>query len=153
MQQHSHHENQERLTLFYSGCTFGLNKEKCKIYSKMFLEQKERDTYRMQNVTTYMKYELFRVFQQSIYNPKNGVFWDVTPCGSCKKDGSEELSASFIRGTRIGERGPTLAGTSNLRTLRRNTLMTEALCSSKTSALTRATRRNIPEHGILYGIP
>jgi hypothetical protein len=36
---------------------------------------------------------------------KNGVFWDVTPCGSC---GSEEPSASFIRVTRIGELGTAL---------------------------------------------
>jgi hypothetical protein len=34
---------------------------------------------------------------------KNGVFWDVTPCGSCKNNVSEETSASFIRVTRIGE--------------------------------------------------
>jgi hypothetical protein len=36
-------------------------------------------------------------------------------------DVSEELSASFIRVTRIGELGTTLAVTSNRRTLRRNT--------------------------------
>jgi hypothetical protein len=35
---------------------------------------------------------------------KNGVFWTVTPCSSCKNV-SEELSASFIRLTRIGELG------------------------------------------------
>jgi hypothetical protein len=35
---------------------------------------------------------------------------------------SEELSASFIRVTRIGELGTTLAVTSNRRTLRRNTI-------------------------------
>jgi hypothetical protein len=34
---------------------------------------------------------------------------------------SKELSASFIRVTRIGELGKTLAVTSNRRTLRRNT--------------------------------
>jgi hypothetical protein len=34
---------------------------------------------------------------------------------------SEELRASFIRMTRIGELGTTLVVTSNLRTLRRNT--------------------------------
>jgi hypothetical protein len=34
---------------------------------------------------------------------------------------SEELNASFIRVTRIGELGITLAVTSNRRTLRRNT--------------------------------
>jgi hypothetical protein len=71
---------------------------------------------------------------------KSGVFWDVTPCGSCKNqcfltsfqnvkkrmlssgmlhhvalvrtDVSEELSASIIRVTRIGQLG-TLAVTSN----------------------------------------
>jgi hypothetical protein len=36
-------------------------------------------------------------------------------------DVSEEPSASFIRVTRIGELGTTLAVTSNRRTLRRNT--------------------------------
>jgi hypothetical protein len=36
---------------------------------------------------------------------------------------SEELSASFIRVTRIGELGTTLAVTSSRRTLRRNTLV------------------------------
>jgi hypothetical protein len=45
----------------------------------------------------------------------------------------EELSASIIRVTRIGELGTTLAETSNRRTL-----------------LTRATRRNILEAAILY---
>jgi hypothetical protein len=38
-----------------------------------------------------------------------------------RTDVSEELSASFIRVTIIGELGTTLAITSNRRTLRRNT--------------------------------
>jgi hypothetical protein len=38
-----------------------------------------------------------------------------------RTDVSEELSASFIRVTRIGELGTTLAVTSNRRMLRRNT--------------------------------
>jgi hypothetical protein len=38
-----------------------------------------------------------------------------------RADVSEEPSASFIRVTRIGELGTTLAATSNRRTLRRNT--------------------------------
>jgi hypothetical protein len=44
---------------------------------------------------------------------ENGIFWDVTPCGSCKTEVSEELNASVIRVTRIGELGTTLAVTSN----------------------------------------
>jgi uncharacterized protein YqjF (DUF2071 family) len=38
-----------------------------------------------------------------------------------RTDVSEELSTSFIRVTKIGELGTTLAVTSNRRTLRRNT--------------------------------
>jgi hypothetical protein len=47
---------------------------------------------------------------------KNDVFWDVTPC-VVRTDVSEELSASYLRVTRIGELGTTLAVTSNRRTL------------------------------------
>jgi hypothetical protein len=58
---------------------------------------------------------------------------------------SEESSATMIRVTRIGELGTTLAVTSNLRTLRRNT----SIRSTKLVFLTRATRHNIPGDGII----
>jgi hypothetical protein len=79
-------------------------------------------------------------------------------------DVSEERRSSIIRVIRINELGTTLAETLLLRSMRRLlvttdivpsstilvTVMMEELLSYGTSILTRATRSNIPEAGIIH---
>jgi hypothetical protein len=58
----------------------------------------------------------------------NGVFWDVTPFGSCK-------NRRFV----VVPSSPIIV-----------TLMMQALSSFETSVITRATRRNDTENAILH---
>jgi hypothetical protein len=78
---------------------------------------------------------------------KNAVFWDVTPCGSCKNRRSSETSVltratrriRFLVTANVVPRSPILV-----------TLIIRVIRSSGTLVLTRAKRRNIPEYGIFF---
>jgi hypothetical protein len=92
---------------------------------------------------------------------KNGFFRDVKRVALVRTDVSEEISASIIRMTRIGELGTVFVFLRSVHRLLVTanvvpslpilvTLMMKALIFSDTSVLTRVTRHKIPEDGILH---
>jgi hypothetical protein len=80
---------------------------------------------------------------------KNAVFWDVTPCDSCKNRCFGEVYGLHHQSGKYQRARNNFS--SNYHLLILSTLFMKAIRSSETSVLTRHTRRHIQEDDILFG--
>jgi hypothetical protein len=79
----------------------------------------------------------------------NAVFWDVTPCGSCKNRSFGGIYRLRYQGEKNTQAKSNVSSSKHLKLIR-FTLMMESICSSETLVLTRARWRHIQEEGFLH---
>jgi hypothetical protein len=88
---------------------------------------------------TFSNCERFEVF--TAVTMKNAAFWDVTPCGFCKKQ--------RFGGTYHHHHHHHLHHQGGKNQRARNNVSSNYQCSSETSVVTRAAWRHIPEDSVL----
>jgi hypothetical protein len=80
---------------------------------------------------------------------KNAVFCYVTPFGTCKRGSFGGTYRLHLLGDKNGRAWNNIISIYEPKHAQKKYLITEAINFSEMSVLTRVTRRNIPEDGIL----